>query len=86
MEPNKTSSNPFFKTVNSGYGENWQASQGQHPMLLNETPDYKDLVPTFQLITYLGRKRPSFKEFNEDVQARSPQRNERKRRIRCPYL
>lgn len=23
MEPNKTSSNPFFKTVNGGYGQSW---------------------------------------------------------------
>ena len=46
MEPNKTSTNPFFKTVNGGYGENWQGSQGQHPMTLKDTPIYSDLVKT----------------------------------------
>ena len=44
MEPNKTTSNPFFATVNGGYGVNWQGSQGQHPMTLQETPGYRDLV------------------------------------------
>ena len=36
--------NPFFKTVNSGYGVNWQSSHGTHPLKMEETPEYKDLV------------------------------------------
>lgn len=44
MEPNQTSSNPFFKTVNGGYGQSWQASGGAHPLQMHETPEYKDLV------------------------------------------
>jgi hypothetical protein len=36
--------NPFFKTVNSGYGVNWQASAGINPLKMEETPEYKDLV------------------------------------------
>jgi hypothetical protein len=39
----RTGGNPFFKSVNMGYGESWQASQGVHPMNLQETPEYKDL-------------------------------------------
>ena len=44
MEPNKTNSNPFFKTVNGGYGQSWQASAGVNPLQMQETPEYKDLV------------------------------------------
>ena len=36
--------NPFFKTVNGGYGSTWQASQGVNPLQMTETPEYKDLV------------------------------------------
>lgn len=36
--------NPFFKTVNAGYGQSWQASQGVHPLQMDNTPEYKDLV------------------------------------------
>ena len=39
--------NPFFKTVNNGYGESWQASNGVDPRQLQETPEYRDLVRNF---------------------------------------
>ena len=28
----RSGGNPFFKTVNNGYGESWQASQGVNPL------------------------------------------------------
>ena len=40
----------FFKSVNSGYGETWQSSNGQNPMNLEETPEYKDLVSLSPLL------------------------------------
>ena len=43
MEPSQTSGNPFYKTVNNGYGENWQASQGTNPIKLDDTPEYREV-------------------------------------------
>lgn len=31
MEENQTNSNPFYKTVNNGYGKTWMASHGKNP-------------------------------------------------------
>ena len=36
--------NPFFRSLNQGYGEGWQASAGVNPLNMQETPEYKDLV------------------------------------------
>ena len=44
QQANRSSGNPFFKTVNQGYGESWQASGGVHPLQMEDTPEYKDLV------------------------------------------
>lgn len=40
----RSGGNPFFKSVNMGYGESWQASQGVNPLQMQETPEYRDLV------------------------------------------
>jgi hypothetical protein len=40
----KSGGNPFFKTVNNGYGEHWQSSGGVNPLQMQETPEYRDLV------------------------------------------
>ena len=32
QQANRSSGNPFFKTVNQGYGDSWQASGGVHPL------------------------------------------------------
>ena len=44
MEKAHGGDNPFFQTVNRGYGESWKASGGIHPLNVQDTPDYKDLV------------------------------------------
>jgi hypothetical protein len=44
MSGTANNGNPFFKTVNQGYGEVWQSSDGVNPLKMQETPEYKDLV------------------------------------------
>jgi len=37
------SSNPFYKTANTGYGTNWQASAGANPIKIDNTPEYREV-------------------------------------------
>lgn len=57
MEPNRTSSNPFFRTQNGGYGVNWQASSGVNPLQMQETPEYRDLVRLMRKVIRIFRVR-----------------------------
>ena len=35
--------NPLYTTVNKGYGEHWQSSEGKNPIAVDGVPVYKDL-------------------------------------------
>ena len=39
----RPSDNPFFKPMNSCYGEAWQSSAGQNPLAMGSTPEYRDI-------------------------------------------
>ena len=45
--------NPFFRSFNQSYGEPWKSSGGVNPQLLQETPEYKDLVCNLVTLSYL---------------------------------
>ena len=36
--------NAFYQPNNAGYGSNWQASQGTHPVQMGDIPLYSDVV------------------------------------------
>ena len=39
--------NPFYQPVNTGYGTNWQSSQGQNPIQVEDAPLYNEIVSSY---------------------------------------
>ena len=47
-------SNPFYQPNNQSYGQNWQASAGEHPLKMEDIPLYSDVVShSFNIINQI---------------------------------
>ena len=42
--------NPFYQPNNQSYGTTWQASQGEHPLKMEDVPLYSDVVSIYSII------------------------------------
>ena len=45
----KIGNNPFYQPTNSGYGQPWMSSEGQHPHNIGEVPKYNEVVSNWEL-------------------------------------
>ena len=62
--------NAFYQPANAGYGSNWQASEGTHPVKMGDIPLYSDVVSIFTsslICNLLGYKRSRTQKLNENL-------------------